>query len=369
MLRSLTLGPILIRTKQERNLEFVTVRNDVPEGEAVGKCPSSGVERAGGARGQGLIEHLRQSIRVLEQVPVSLAVPPAPDAGPSPRPACSFFPLDGPAKADPFPGKGKDGASPFVIAGLDPAIHANGTATCRDVKAWMPGSSPGMTNAGRELPWSRLAAAGLHEIKASAYRDQPAALAFALACLGDRLAKRDGGASPLLWCSTEKAAREWGSPYGPGLLTFGLDPALFVIVQARNGLDAAWALEEGLKSRAFISALGQIEVKAPLIARRLGLAAQTSRTPCLLLSGHRSGALPGTLTRWRVAGTASRGTPFDPSAPGDSAWHLTLERCRGIAAERSWIVEFGHGANGVRLASRLADRAAEAGEQGQALFG
>lgn len=219
------------------------------------------------------------------------------------------------------------------------------------------------------MPGERLAAAGLHEIKPAVYRDEPAALAFALAYLGGRLAKRDGGSSPLLWCSIEKAAREWGSPYGPGLLGFGLDPALFVIVQARNGLDAVWALEEGLKSRTFIAALGQIEVQAPLIARRLGLAAQTSRTPCLLLSGHRSGALPGTLTRWRVAGAASRGTPFDPSAPGDSAWHLTLERCRGIAAERSWIVEFGHGADGFHLASRLADRAAEAGEQGQALFG
>lgn len=300
------------------------MRNDVPEGEAVGKCPSSGVERAGGARGQGLIEHLRKSIRVLEQVPVSLAVPPAPDAG-LPRPACSFSSARLPTK---------------------------------------------QAEEAEQPPLGRLELTGLHEIKPVACRDEPAALAFALACLSDRLAKRDGGSSPLLWCSTERTAREWGSPYGPGLLGFGLDPALFVIVQARNGLDAAWALEEGLKSRAFIAALGQIEVKAPLIARRLGLAAQTSRTPCLLLSGHRAGALPGTLTRWRVAGAAaSRGTPFDPSAPGDSSWHLTLERCRGIASERSWIVEFRHGAYGFRLASRLADRAAEAGEQGQALLG
>jgi protein ImuA len=182
------------------------------------------------------------------------------------------------------------------------------------------------------------------------------------------LTKRDNP-SPLLWCLTNSAAREWGAPYGPGLLAFGFDPALFLIVQARNALDAAWALEEGLKARAFIAGLGQIEVKSPLIARRLGLAAQTSRTPCLLLSGHRGSGLPGTLTRWRVAAAASRGAVFDASAPDAPTWHLTLERCRGMEPARSWTVEFRDVAYGFRLAAALADRAAEAGEARQALSG
>jgi protein ImuA len=218
-------------------------------------------------------------------------------------------------------------------------------------------------------PWGRLAAAGLHEIRPSAYRDEPAALAFALACLGDHAARDKAASSPLLWCLTEKRAREWGTPYGPGLLAFGLDPALFLIVQTRTAVDAAWALEEGLKAQAFAAALGQIEVKAPLFARRLGLAAQASRTPCLLLSDHRSGALPGTLTRWRVEATASGGALFDASAPGPPSWRLTLERCRDGGAARSWIVEFGHGAYGVRVAAAAADRAAQAAEQDRALAG
>jgi protein ImuA len=316
------------------------VRNNVPGGENVGEFLPSGVERAGGAGGEGLIEHLRERIRVLEQVPVSLAFPPAPDAGPLPRPACSLLsptpsvpsPLLGvPANANPSPWKGE-------------------------------GSAPG------GIPWSKLAANGLHEIKPAAYRDEPAALAFALAFIGDRLTRRNGP-SPLLWCLTEGAAREWGAPYGPGLFGFGLDPALFLIVQARNGLDAAWALEEGLKSRAFIAALGQIKVKAPLIAKRLGLASQTSRTPCLLLSGHQGSGLPGTLTRWRVAAATSRGAVFDASAPSAPSWHLTLERCRGLAPTRSWTVEFRHVAYGFHLAAAFADRAAEAGEERQALSG
>ena len=54
------------------------MRNNVPGGENVGEFLPSGVERAGGARVEGLIEQLRERIRVLEQVPVSLAFPPAP---------------------------------------------------------------------------------------------------------------------------------------------------------------------------------------------------------------------------------------------------------------------------------------------------
>lgn len=337
------------------------MRNDVPDGENVGEFPLSGVERAGGTTGEGLIERLREQIRVLEQIPVSLAFPPAPGAG-LPRPACSLIsPLE--AGLTPLPGV--------------PIARARWGAST------LPRKGEG------KPPLSKLAASGLHEIKAARYRDQPAALAFALAFLGERLVRRDGASAPMLWCLTERTAREWGAPYGPGLLAFGLDPALFLVVQARNVLDASWALEEGLKSCAFIAALGQVEVKAPLIARRLGLAAQASRTPCLLLSGHQGAGLPGTdlpetvlpetglpgtglpgtLTRWRIAAAGSRGAPFDASAPGAPRWHLTLERCRGMRPEQSWTVEFSHDAYGFRLAPRLADRAAEAGEERRALSG
>jgi protein ImuA len=327
------------KNKTGTRSEFVPVRNDVPGGKNVGEFLPSGVEKAGGAGGEGLIEHLRKRIRVLEQVPVSLAFPPAPDTGPLPRPACSLL-----ASVPSLP-----------LSSLGAPANAN------------PSPLPGEGSGPRaQIPWSKLAANGLHEIKPAAYRDAPAALAFVLAFIGDRLVKRED-AAPLLWCLTDRAAREWGAPYGPGLIALGLDPALVLIVQARNATDAAWALEEGLKAGAFIAVLGQIEVKAPIIARRLGLAAQTSRTPCLLLSGHQGSGLPGTLTRWRVAAERSSGAAFDAAAPGPPAWHLTLERCRGMVPSRSWTVEFRDVAYGFRLAPRFADRAAEADEERQAL--
>ena len=111
------------------------------------------------------------------------------------------------------------------------------------------------------MPLGNLKQGGLHEIRPEAYRDGPAALGFALAVIAAEAAERVARRDLVLWCLTEDAAREWGRPYGPGLLALGLDPALFLIVEARNAEAAAWALEEGLKSRALIAALAEIEIK------------------------------------------------------------------------------------------------------------
>jgi protein ImuA len=286
---------------------------------------------------------LRDEIARLEEVPVSLAFPPAPGQAATLSPACLLL-------------------SPGLSPSLREPANSN-PSPC----GLPPGFSP---SRGREsFPLAKLEAAGLHEIKAQTYADQPAALAFALAFLGTRFVRNGGKASPLLWCLTAKAAREWGRPYGPGVFALGVDPSLVLIVEVRTALDAAWALEEGLKARAFIAALAQIEVKSELMARRLGLAAQASRTPCLLLSEHRGSGLPGTLTRWRIEAAPSRVATFDARAPGAPAWRLALERCRGSAGVQNWILELCDDAYGVRLATALSDRAAEAGEERRAISG
>jgi len=292
------------------------VRNNVPGGDLSGLVPPAGVEkRAGGPTGRVLIEQLRASIRALEQVPVSLATPPAPGAAPS-RPACSL---------------------------------------------------PSTSNDNGESLLGALQQGGLHELKPGCYRDTPAALGFALSVIAET------GNGLVLWCLTRAAAREWGHPYGSGLLRAGLDPSRLLIVEARTADDAAWALEEGLKSGALVACLAQVPIKTSLAARRLGLAAQASRTPCLLLSGHilsgPGGAdlsgLPGTLTRWRIATEPSRPAPFDAAAPGAASWRLTLERGRGRAPGMSFRVEFSHESDRLRVAAASCDRAAEAGERGE----
>jgi protein ImuA len=220
---------------------------------------------------------------------------------------------------------------------------------------------------GREFPLHQLKRGGLHEIRPLAYRDRPAALGFALAVIAEATIRQVRERDLVLWCLTKQAAHEWGRPYGPGLLAYGLDPALFLVVETSNAATAAWALEEGLKSRALIAALAAIEVETPIAARRLGLAAQASRTPCLLLSDHRQANLPGTLTGWRITAQSSGAAPFGLNAPGAPAWQLTLERCRGEAPGRSFIVEFSHESFRLNLSAAACDRAPEAGESGKRL--
>lgn len=283
--------------------------NNVPDGDPSALVPPAGVEeRAGGPTGRALIEQLRASIRALEQVPVSLATPPAPGAAPS-RSACSL-------------------------------------------------TSPSPSNDNRDSPLKALLQGGLHEIKPHAYRDMPAGLGFILSVIAEALTNCRG---LVLWCLTRAASREWGRPYGPGLLRAGLDPARFLIVETDTAEESAWALEEGLKSGALAGCLAQLEIKTPLAARRLGLAAQAARTPCLLLSPHGTAAVPGTLTRWRIATEASAHVPFDTGAPGTACWRLSLERCRGGAPGARFHVEAGDEADSLRVAPRSSDRAADAG--------
>lgn len=311
------------------------MRNNVPDGDPSTLVPPSGVEkRAGGPTGRVLIEQLRASIRALEQVPVSLATPPAPGAAPS-RPACSLTSHSQVYR--PSPCKGEVGAAHRAAPG-------------------------GGHEASTESPLAALLRGGLHEIQPHAYRDTPAGLGFILSVIAEALTNCRG---LVLWCLTRAASREWGRPYGPGLLRAGLDPARFLIVETDTAEESAWALEEGLKSGALAGCLAQVEIKTPLAARRLGLAAQAARTPCLLLSPHGTAAVPGTLTRWRIATEASAHVPFDTGAPGTACWRLSLERCRGEAPGARFHVEAGDEADGLRVAATSSDRAAETGDRRQ----
>jgi protein ImuA len=290
------------------------VRKGVSDGDGRFCVPSSGSDEAGGP-GRGRIEALRTAIRRLEHVPTSFGHPPAPEASLA-RPVCFSIP----AHADPDAGTGR----------AEPPLH-------------------------------RLAQAGLHELKPASHADTPASVHFALCLLGLKARQADDQAAPLLWCLTETALHEWGAPYGPGLIALGLDPARILIVKARTVQDAAWVLEEGLKSGALTGLLGQAAIGKPVMARRLGLAAKQGGVPCLLLTQAGHAALPGALTRWRIETLPGRPQPFDEESPGPPAWRLTLERCRGAPPGRQWNVELRDEAYGVRLSAPLADRTADAG--------
>jgi protein ImuA len=191
------------------------------------------------------------------------------------------------------------------------------------------------------LPWGGLAV-GLHEVQPTDYRDAGAAMAFALALIVRlaQTANKMNALHTILWCTTTKAMREFGRPYGPGLSGFGVDPAHIIVVETVQAQETAWAMEEGLKSDSVLAVLGVLPSLKPGSAKRLALAAQKHETPCLAVEAHAAPGLGPALTRWRVASGPSSASPFDARAPGSPIWRLALERCRYGMEHRHWTVEW-----------------------------
>lgn len=200
--------------------------------------------------------------------------------------------------------------------------------------------------------------------------DRAAALVFALALARRRLeaasgelsagaAAKSGGDGMILWCEPRHAARELGRLHAPGLAAFGLAADRLMLVETCNADEALWVLEEGLRSGALALAVGQFDDVALTPARRLALAAERFRTPCLLLTGARAPPVAATATRWRIGRTASALHPFDAQAPGASRLSVSLERCRGQphAAERAFTLEWSDEAYRFHMAAGMADRA------------
>ena len=183
------------------------------------------------------------------------------------------------------------------------------------------------------LPGRGLKAGALHEVTADDYRDMGAATGF-LAALAVRLA--EGGFSPVLWCGVAQPPFDIGALYGPGLASFGLDPARLVLVHPASATDCLWAMEETLRSGAFAVVVGEIDGRVSALdltaTRRLQLAAEEKGVPALLFTGHEGGAASAAATRWRVSALPSSLIPDTDKfgglieAPG---WRMALTRSRG----------------------------------------
>src|SRR5205807_8543730 len=91
------------------------------------------------------------------------------------------------------------------------------------------------------------------------------------------------GEGPVLWCLRRPDL------YGPGLMTYGLDPARLVLVSAARDEEILWAMEEGLRTRGLAAVIGEVG-RLPMVAgRRLQLAAERSGVTALVLRRWRNG--------------------------------------------------------------------------------
>ena len=187
-----------------------------------------------------------------------------------------------------------------------------------------------------------------------------AARSFMLALMARRMAQ-GGARRPILWCLPRKMKFEHGTPYGQGLQHFGLAPGDVLFAETGSNQDTLWALEEGLKSKSLALVAGLIDDVMLTPARRLALAAQKYKTPCLLLTHPRMPPVGATASRWRVAAHPS--APHALSArlnlPGARRIALMLERYRAeplAVTGREVVVEWCDETVCLHLVAELCDR-------------
>jgi protein ImuA len=172
---------------------------------------------------------------------------------------------------------------------------------------------------------SGLACGALHEIAPAAALHLGAATGFALA-----LAARVGESKTTLWIQPEFAGHEAGGLYGPGLALLGLPLKRLLILRVARPVDALWAMEEALKSRAVFIVIAELTedgAVADLTAtRRLALAARDGGGLGLLLRHRLSPEPSAAATRWDIAAAPSKPDAF--GGLGRTAFVLSLVKNR-----------------------------------------
>jgi protein ImuA len=170
---------------------------------------------------------------------------------------------------------------------------------------------------------------------------------------GFLLAQVEGG-KPLLWVQERMAILESGRVHPPGLPTQNL-----IHIEARDGRDALWAMEEGLRCPALSAVIGEIWGDPRALdftaTRRLAVASERSGVAAFLIRLGGDANLSGARMRWRIASAPSLVNDLDPRAPGLPAWDAELFRARGMPPGR-WNIAYDE-AGAFHLAAAPGDRA------------
>jgi len=186
-----------------------------------------------------------------------------------------------------------------------------------------------------------LALGALHELAPSAPSQLGAAMGFALAVAA--LNTANAGSGQVLWIGTDFAGFEGGVPYGPGLDRFGLAMERILVLSVARPIDALWAAEEALKSRALSAVIAELPEQgaaADLTAtRRLSLAARAGNGLGLLIRHRRTPLATAAMTRWEIASAPS--TPDRFGGIGRTTFDLVLKRNRRGPCGR-FIVSWDH---------------------------
>ncbi|WEK04270.1 MAG: hypothetical protein P0Y65_19140 [Candidatus Devosia phytovorans] len=137
-------------------------------------------------------------------------------------------------------------------------------------------------------------------------------------------------------------SQELGLPYGPGLGSFGFDPAALVLVRATNIVELLWAAEEALACKAVAAVVADIAGHHNALdftaSRRLSMRAASAGSSIFLLRYGATREASAAHLRWRLMPTSSARKRFDPFAPGAPRWRLQLEKGNLLKQQTEWLL-------------------------------
>ncbi|NKB19763.1 MAG: hypothetical protein GKS01_04375 [Alphaproteobacteria bacterium] len=217
--------------------------------------------------------------------------------------------------------------------------------------------SLGIPEIDRQLPAGGFLPAALYEVLADRPVDAGAATGFCITLLAALADYRKGR---VLWCLNNNAT-DAGEIYPAGLTQHGLDPSCLTIVKTTRDTDVLWAMEEALRSNAFIAVLGELRAIAMTASRRLQLAAEENDALTVLLRpATETPGLSAAVQRWRIKAAPShpRGFVATLNEPGNTCWDTTLFRSRG-GTPGTWLLEWCDETDHLALAPPVCDRPVE----------
>ena len=173
----------------------------------------------------------------------------------------------------------------------------------------------------------------LEEIFTDEPRNAGAALGLAL---GQARFLLNAERHAIIYLQLTSETQETGLPYGPGLQSFGIDPAALVLGRMDNIIDLLWALEEAIACRPVAAVIADIATRHRALdftaSRRLSLKAASTGATVILLRYGRAREASAAQLRVRLVPVVSGETPFDAQAPGPPRWRCTLEKGRARTA-------------------------------------
>ena len=179
----------------------------------------------------------------------------------------------------------------------------------------------------------------LQEVFTDERRNSGAALGFALA---QAKALLGGQRLALIYLQLADEGQKLGLPYGPGLLSFGLDPDALVLVRVSSIADLLWAAEESLACRAVAGVVADIGSHSKLLdftaSRRLSMRSAATGGSIFMLRYGLERQTSAAHLRWRLSPVLSVSPPYDTRAPGPPRWQVELERGTLIKHQTTWLL-------------------------------